>query len=250
MDEVVIFKGVSKSYPYYSHVTAGLKKFLLTLPSSLRELRGRSFEALRDVSFEVYRGETFGIVGKNGAGKSTILGLIAGVLKPTKGEVMVKGKVYPLLELGAGFHKDLSGRENILLNGVLMGMTRREVMKKMDSIIEFSELWEFIDQPLRTYSSGMVARLAFSVVAHLDPDILLVDEVLAVGDVNFQKKCLRKMEEFKDKGVTIIFVSHSPEDIRSICDRVMWIDNHTVRYIGKAEEVLEEYLKYCKILMT
>jgi lipopolysaccharide transport system ATP-binding protein len=165
------------------------------------------------------------------------------VLKPTKGEVIVKGKVYPLLELGAGFHKDLSGRENILLNGVLMGMTRREVMKKMDSIIEFSELWEFIDQPLRTYSSGMVARLAFSVVAHLDPDILLVDEVLAVGDVNFQKKCLRKMEEFKDKGVTIIFVSHSPEDIRSICDRVMWIDNHTVRYIGKAEEVLEEYLK-------
>ncbi|WP_340690505.1 ABC transporter ATP-binding protein [Hydrogenobacter thermophilus] len=250
MDEVVIFKGVSKSYPFYSRVTAGLKKFLFTLPSSLKELRGRSFEALRDVSFEVYRGETFGIVGKNGAGKSTILGLIAGVLKPTKGEVMVKGKVYPLLELGAGFHKDLSGRENILLNGVLMGMTRREVMKKMDSIIEFSELREFIDQPLRTYSSGMVARLAFSVVAHLDPDILLVDEVLAVGDVNFQKKCLRKMEEFKNKGVTIIFVSHSPEDIRSICDRVMWIDNHTVRYIGKAEEVLEEYLKYCKILMT
>ncbi|WP_340695759.1 ABC transporter ATP-binding protein [Hydrogenobacter thermophilus] len=239
---VIIFERVSKSYPFYSHMTAGLKKFLLTLPSSLRELRNRHFEALRDVSFEVYKGETFGIIGKNGAGKSTILGLIAGVIKPTKGKITVRGKVYPLLELGAGFHKELTGRENIILNGVLMGMTRKEVMKKMDSIIEFSELGEFIDQPLRTYSSGMVARLAFSVVAHLDPDILLIDEVLAVGDVNFQKKCLKKMKEFKDKGVTMIFVSHSIEEIRSVCDRVMWIDNHTIREMGKTEEVLEKYI--------
>lgn len=239
---VVIFDKVSKSYPFYTHITAGLKRFILTLPSSLKELKSRSFEALRDVSFEVYRGETFGIVGKNGAGKSTILGLIAGVIKPTKGRVIVRGKVSPLLELGAGFHKDLTGRENIVLNGVLMGMTRREVMKKMDSVIEFSELGEFIDQPLRTYSSGMVARLAFSVVAHLDPDILLIDEVLAVGDLSFQRRCLKKMEEFKQKGITIILVSHSVEDIKKVCDRVMWIENHTVYRIGKPHEVMEEYV--------
>ncbi|MGB9874215.1 MAG: ABC transporter ATP-binding protein [Hydrogenobacter sp.] len=239
---VVVFDKVCKSYPFYAHMTAGLKKFIFTLPSSLKELKNRSFEALRDVSFEVYKGETFGIVGKNGAGKSTILGLIAGVIKPTKGRVIVRGKVSPLLELGAGFHKDLTGRENIVLNGVLMGMTRREVIKKMDSIIEFSELGDFIDQPLRTYSSGMVARLAFSVVAHLDPDILLIDEVLAVGDLSFQSKCLKKMEEFKQKGVTIIFVSHSAEDIKKVCDRVMWIENHTVYKIGKPHEVMEEYV--------
>ncbi len=240
MEPVVVFQNVTKTYPYYGYITAGFKTFLFNLPKALSQTRKR-FIALEDISFEVYKGECFGIIGRNGAGKSTLLGLIAGVLKPDKGKIMVKGRVSPLLELGAGFHPELTGRENIILNGVLLGMTKKEVLKKKDEIIEFSELGEFIDQPLRTYSSGMIARLGFSVVAHLDPDILLVDEILAVGDLNFQKKCMKKIESFRKNSVTILLVSHSTEQIKKLCDRVMWIDNHIVKAIGKPEEVCKMY---------
>lgn len=240
-DPVIIFSNVSKSYPLYHHITAGIKNFLFHLPKAVNQMKNSRFQALKDISFEVYKGETFGIIGRNGAGKSTTLGLIAGVLKPSKGKVSVKGRISPLLELGAGFHPELTGRENIMLNGVLMGLTRAEVLRKMDEIIEFSELKDFIDQPIRVYSSGMLARLGFSVVAHLEPEILLIDEILAVGDMEFQKKCIDKMLGFKKSGVTIIFVSHSMADIERICDRAMWIENHNVKMIGKPKEIVEGY---------
>lgn len=240
-EPVIKFEGVSKSYPLYHHMLGGFKHFLFNLPKGIRAMRHSQFEALRDISFEVYPGESFGLIGRNGAGKSTTLGLIAGVLKPSKGEVTVRGRISPLLELGAGFHPDLTGRENIVLNGVLMGLTRAQVLERIDQIIAFADLGEFIDQPIRIYSSGMLTRLGFAVVAHLDPEVLLVDEVLAVGDVPFQKKCLAKMASFKERGVTMVFVSHGLKDVESVCDRVAWIDNHTVRAIGSAAEVVAAY---------
>ncbi len=240
-EPVIIFDSVSKSYPLYHHITGGIKNFLFHFPRAVSQLKNHRYEALQGISFQVNRGESVGIIGKNGAGKSTTLGLIAGVIKPSGGTIVVKGRVSPLLELGSGFNGELTGRENIVLNGVLMGLTRAEVLRKMEEIIEFSGLDDFIDQPLRTYSSGMMMRLGFSVVASLEPEILLIDEVLAVGDMEFQKKCLDKMEGFRKNGVTIVFVSHSMKDVLTICDRVVWIDNHCVRMMGSTEEVVNSY---------
>jgi lipopolysaccharide transport system ATP-binding protein len=240
-EPVIIFENLSKSYPLYYHLTGGIKHFLFHLPKGIGSLKNSKFEVLHDISFQIFKSETFGIIGKNGAGKSTTLGLIAGVLKPSTGKVIVKGRVSPLLELGAGFHPELTGRENIILNGVLLGLTRTEVLARMARIIEFSELKDFIDQPIRIYSSGMLARLGFSVIAFLDPEILLIDEILAVGDMAFQKKCLEKMYEFKKNGVTIVFVSHSLEDVARICDRVAWIDNHRIKSLGSPSEVVASY---------
>lgn len=238
MDSVIIFDRVSKTYPLYHHFTGSIKNLLFHLPKSIETMRNSRYEVLHDITFEVLRGETFGIVGRNGAGKSTLLGLIAGVLKPNTGTVKVLRRVSPLLELGAGFHPELTGRENITLKGVLIGLSRAEVQGKMEEIINFSELGEFIDQPTRIYSSGMLARLGFSIVASLDPEILLIDEILAVGDAEFQKKCLKRMEEFKSRGVTIVFVSHSQEQVKRICDKVLWIENHRVKAIGNSQDIL------------
>lgn len=240
-ETVIVFDNVSKSYPLYHNITGGIKNFLFNLPKAVCSIKNSRFEALKDISFKVYKGETLGIIGRNGAGKSTILGLIASVLKPSKGRVIVKGRISPLLELGGGFHPELTGRENIMLNGVLLGLTRAEVSKKMDEIIGFSELGDFINQPIRTYSSGMFARLGFSVVAHLEPEILLIDEVLAVGDMEFQKKCLDKMLAFKKNGVTMVFVSHSMVAVEGICDRAMWIDDHIVKVMGTPKDVIAAY---------
>jgi len=231
-EPIIEFVHISKSYPLYHHITGGLKNFLFNLPKAISQMRNSKFEVLRDISFEVYRGETFTIIGRNGAGKSTILGLMASIIRPTKGKVIVKGRVSPLLELGAGFHPELTGIENIILNGILMGFTRSEVLKKLDEIIEFSELVEFIHQPIRIYSSGMLSRLGFSIVSSLDPEILLIDEVMAVGDVYFQKKCLNRMKQFKEKGVTLVLVTHALESIIPLCDRVLWIEDHTIKYLG------------------
>lgn len=241
-DKIIIFDNVRKSFPYYGYITAGFKNFLFNFITAIKHSR-KKFIALDNISFEVYRGECLGIIGKNGAGKSTLLGLIAGVLKPDSGKILVKGKVSPLLELGAGFHPDLSGRENIVLNGVLLGMTKKEVMRKLENIIDFAELGDFIDQPLRTYSSGMIARLGFSIVAHLDPEILLIDEILAVGDMKFQKKCINKIFEFKKNKVTIILVSHDISQIENLCDRVLWIENHRVKMLDNASKVCNLYKK-------
>jgi len=239
-EPVIAFDQVSKSYPLYHHVR-GVKHLLFNFSRNMKSFQQNQFEALRDISFEVYKGEQFGIIGHNGAGKSTTLQLIAGVLRPTSGRVIVRGRISPLLALGAGFHPDLTGRENIIFNGVLMGLTRREVMARLDEIIEFSELGEFIDRSIRSYSNGMLARLGFSVVAHLDPEILLIDEVLGVGDIRFRKKCIKKMMEFKRKKVTMILVTHSISSVMQLCERAMWIEDHTVRMIGDSQMVAEQY---------
>jgi len=238
----ISFRDVTKYYP----VTAGramfLKDVLLHLPGSLSALRRRQrFCALDGVSFDVARGESFGVIGRNGSGKSTTLGLIARVLVPNQGSVRTVGRIAPLLELGAGFHFDLTGRENIMLNGVLLGLTRERVRARVADIVAFSELGDLIEQPLRAYSSGMVARLGFSVAVHLDPDILLVDEVLAVGDEAFQKKCLRRMAEFRARDVTMVLVSHNLGDIESLCDRAALLDGGRLAMVGRPREVVAEY---------
>lgn len=242
-ESVIRFENVSKYYPLYHHMTGGFKNFLFHLPRMAKQIRNSQFDALRDISFEVRRGEALGIIGNNGSGKSTTLGLIAGILSPSQGRVVVKGRISPLLELGGGFHPDLTGRENIILNGVLLGLRREQIMAKMDEIISFSNIGEFVDQPIRIYSTGMLARLGFSVIANIDPEILLIDEILAVGDVSFQEKCMEKMMSFKKSGVTMVMVSHTMGDILRMCDKVAWIENHRIRMYGVAQEVVERYLQ-------
>ena len=239
---VVEFENVSKYYPLY-HNFIGIKNFLFNLPKAIRELRTKKFCVLNNISFKVAKGETLGIIGRNGAGKSTILGLIAGVLKPTVGKINVYGKVVGLLELQAGFHPDLTGYENIILNGILLGLTKKELLKKVDQIIDFSELKDFIDQPVRTYSSGMLARLGFSCAINIDADIILIDEVLAVGDIEFQKKCYQKIEEIKKRHKTIVFVSHDLDAVKKLCTRVILLDRGEIIKDGNPQEVIETYKK-------
>ncbi len=241
--KVIRFDRVSKSYPRYHRILVGFKTALLHLPETVRAFKKERFLALEDVSFEIERGETVGLIGPNGSGKSTTLALVAGVLRAEAGRIEVRGRVAPLLELGAGFHPELTGRENIVLNGILLGLTRSEVLAKMDDIIAFSELESFLDQPLRTYSSGMVARLGFSVAVHLDPEIFLIDEVLAVGDLHFRAKCRNKMSEFKRRQITIVLVSHSTEEITRQCDRVIWLDRGRIVDQGNPDLVLSRYEK-------
>jgi len=210
------------------------------------ELKEKEFWALQDVSFEVKRGEALGIIGPNGAGKSTILKLLTGILRPNKGGIKVNGRLSALIEVGAGFHQDLTGRENIYLNGAILGMTKKEVDKKFDEIVEFSGLEEFIDTPVKRYSSGMYARLGFSVAAHLDPDVLLIDEVLSVGDLAFQRKCIEKMQSFTKNGTTIIFVSHNLESVRRLCPNTIFLNAAKISFTGSSAEAIEHYLKSLK----
>ncbi|ADP12977.1 O-antigen ABC transporter ATP-binding protein [Erwinia sp. Ejp617] len=205
---------------------------------------GRSYLAIEDISFKINKGESVALIGRNGAGKSTSLSLVAGVIKPTSGKVSVSGRVASMLELGGGFHPEITGRENIRLNATLLGLRRKELNEKIDKIIEFSELNEFIDEPIRVYSSGMLAKLGFSVITQVDPDILIIDEVLAVGDIKFQKKCLETIKAFKARGVTILFVTHNMADIEKVCDRVIWIENHHIKTIGNSKDVVAEYRNF------
>ncbi len=237
----VSFENVTKEYQQTAMFEQGIKGFILNLHKHIQTRSSSSYQALKNVSFEVKHGEFIALIGRNGAGKSTALGLIAGVLHPTLGRVAVNGRIAPLLELGAGFHSDLTGRENILVNGVLLGLTRKEVRAKADEIIEFSGLGRFIDQPMRTYSSGMYMRLGFSVAVSIEPDILLVDEVLAVGDESFQKQCMNKMKEFKARGTTIIFVTHSLKSADDLCDRAILLHHGEVACIGEKQAVYEYY---------
>jgi len=241
MSIVIEFDNVTKYYPLYNLFSSGLKSFLTNIPTYLRQLSEERFAALEGLTFSIQRGESVAIVGRNGAGKSTILGLIAGVIVPSEGSVRVHERVSPLLELGGGFHPELSGRENVILNGVLMGLTRKEVRSRLDAILDFAELGDFVDQPIRTYSTGMLARLGFSVITQIQPQLLLVDEVLAVGDDAFRSKCYNLIENFRLQGVTIVFVSHSASEVEYLCDRAIWIDNHRARADGKACDILTQY---------
>lgn len=211
----------------------------------VERLRGRlrysEFEALKDVSFDVKRGEVVGLIGHNGAGKSTVLKIISGILKPTQGQVTVHGNVVPMLELGSGFDMDMTGRENIFLNGAILGYPEAFLKRKYDEIVAFSEIEPFMDVPLRNYSSGMVARIAFSIATVVEPEILIVDEVLAVGDAAFQEKSRRRMMELMHGGSTVLFVSHSMAQIREMCTRTVWLEHGRVRMFGGTGEVCDAY---------
>ena len=219
-------------------------------PDTVRELFSRffrhnstfhDFEAVKNVSLEIPRGQTLGIIGRNGSGKSTLLKIIAGVYKPSAGTVAVNGTLAPLIELGAGFHHELTGRENILLNGLLMGYSKKEMMERQQSIIDFADIGEFIDAPVKQYSSGMYMRLAFSVATEVDPQILLVDEILAVGDVGFQEKCFEKLRRFRNSGKTIILVTHNMDNVRMHCERAVLIDHGSILVDGAPEEAISEF---------
>lgn len=216
-----------------------IKEYLVQLVKG--KIHYEEFWALRDISFEVKRGEVLGIIGHNGAGKSTLLKVISGILKPTSGTVQVNGVVVPMLELGSGFDFDLTGRENIFLNGSILGYSEKFLKEKYDEIVEFSELGQFIDVPLRNYSSGMVMRLAFSIATVVQPDILIVDEILAVGDADFQEKSKKRMLELMGGGTTVLFVSHSLDQIREMCDKVIWLDHGQMKMIGDTQEVCDAY---------
>jgi lipopolysaccharide transport system ATP-binding protein len=207
------------------------------------KLKEVDFWALRDVSLQIRRGEVVGIIGRNGAGKSTLLKILSRITLPTEGRIRIDGRIASLLEVGTGFHPELTGRENIFLNGAILGMKRAEIIRKFDEIVEFSEIEEFLDTPVKRYSSGMYVRLAFSVAAHLDPDILIVDEVLAVGDTSFQKKCLAKIQSFAESGRTVLFVSHNLDSIRSLCKRVIWMKDGRLHQDGPLDEVMDSYFR-------
>ena len=220
----------------------GLKEFIVKSPKFLNDNNNR-FWALKGVSFSVIKGESLGVIGRNGAGKSTLLSLLLGVAQPTEGTINVSGNRTPLLDLGAGFHLDLTGTENIIINGVLLGHTEKEMRERMDSIIAFTELGEFINMPIRTYSSGMIMRLAFSIAIHTSPEILLIDEILAVGDESFQKKSSKALLNLLNGGVTTVYVSHNMEAIKKTCVSAIWLEHGEIRAQGETGLVVEEYLK-------
>ena len=236
MDAVTVENG-SKTYRIYAKPADRLKELLL---------RGRKFHqdfwALKNVSFRVAQGSTFGIVGENGSGKSTLLQMIAGTLQPTEGRITLNGRVAALLELGTGFNPEFTGRENVILNAAIMGLTEEEISQKLPEIERFAEIGSFIDQPVKTYSSGMYVRLAFAVAVHVDPEILLVDEALSVGDVYFQQRCMRRIRQMKQDGKTILFVSHDVTAVKNLCDAAIWLEHGELKAVGEPDSVVGKYL--------
>jgi lipopolysaccharide transport system ATP-binding protein len=241
-EPVIEARDLGKLYPIYARPQDRLKQALF---------RGRRrfytpFWALRNVSFEVARGESVGIVGRNGSGKTTLLQIIAGTLAPSEGEVRVRGRVAALLQLGSGFNPQFTGRENVFLNGSILGIPRAEMERRFDEIAAFAEIGEHIDQPVRTYSSGMYARLAFAVAISVEPDVLIVDEILSVGDVGFQQKCVARLRQLREAGLTLLFVSHSPDAVRSTCQKALFLADGAPRAFGPAEQVVNAYLKHVR----
>lgn len=243
MTPAISLVDVTKIYRRYSGRQFATLKSALLQRSILRDLQpNETFPALTDVSFTVPKGSTYGVIGRNGSGKSTALKLVAGITKPTSGTVRVDGRVSALIELGAGFHPEISGRENVFINGIMLGLTKREIQERFDEIVEFAELREFIDAPVKTYSSGMYMRLGFAVAIHVNPDVLLVDEVLAVGDEGFTHKCLDKFAEFRRRGKTILLVTHSLNLVERFCDEALWLDGGKMRAKGDPKRVVGAYL--------
>ena len=236
-DAAVTVDHVSKRFRMYKERNDSLKSMVMRGKKSVHE----DFWALKDVSFEVPHGTTFGLIGKNGSGKSTLLKCLAKILWPEEGSITARGKQASLLEVGSGFHPELSGRENVFLNGSILGMSRKEVTRKFDEIVSFSGVGHFIDQPVKNYSSGMYVRLGFSVAVAVTPDILVVDEVLAVGDATFQKRCRTKFKEMKEEGRTVILVSHSMSTVKDMCDDVAWLNEGELKMIGKTDDVVKAY---------
>ena len=235
----IIVNNVSKIFYVFMDKANSLKEKMLFWKRNSRETR----EVLKDVSLTIKNGEAVALIGVNGSGKSTLLKLMTKIIYPTNGEIITNGKLTSLLELGAGFHPDFSGRENIYFNASIFGLTKKQIDSRLEEIIEFSELRDFIDNPVRTYSSGMFMRLAFAVAINVDADILLVDEILSVGDQHFQEKCLNKMKELKAQGKTMVFVTHSLGSARELCDRAVWLNKGRIQLDGDVNEVIDEYLK-------
>ena len=239
-DDVVIeLKDVSLKFKLQREKTPSLKEVIIKFLT--RKVSYVDFYALKDINLKVKRGESVGIIGRNGAGKTTLLRVIAGIYKPTSGKVTVKGRIMPIIELGAGFDMELTGRENIFLNGLLLGMTRKEIEERYDEIGEFSGLGEFINSPMRTYSSGMKLRLGFSIATAIDPDIILIDEVFAVGDREFREKCVRRIREMREKGATLLFVSHDMDAIKENCERVIWLEEGEIMIDDESQRVIRCY---------
>lgn len=246
----VEFKNVTKTYKItkgkYGLLTDAIGENLSNFLRTRKTIMDDTINALKDISFKIKEGESVGIIGRNGAGKTTILKLVSKITYPNKGEISVHGRIGAFIELGAGLHHELTGRENIYLYGAILGMEKKQIDERFDDIVNFAEIKKFLDLPIKKYSSGMYSRLGFSVCAFCNPDILLIDEVLAVGDVNFQARCLEKMRQFKRNGKTIIFVSHNMEAIGSICDRVIYLEKGEIRKLGKTNQVVAMYLARAK----
>ena len=235
---------VSKNFKLYYDRAHTLKEKLLFFSPKNRK-KDNILHVLKDINLEIKKGESVALIGTNGSGKSTLLKLMTKIIYPNKGKITTNGKLTSLLELGAGFHEDFTGRENIYFNASIFGLTRKEIDDRLDEIIKFSELEEFIDNPVRTYSSGMYMRLAFSVAINVQADILLIDEILAVGDQHFQEKCFAKLKELKKSGKTIVIVTHDSDKVKQFCDRAIWLYGGEIRMDGPSNEVLEEYIKVC-----
>lgn len=252
MQNVITVENISKHYFLGGRRSHSTLRDLITdlFKSPLKNKNTSEFWALKDISFNLKQGDTLGIIGRNGAGKSTLLKILSRITKPTNGQAQIKGRVASLLEVGTGFHTELSGRENIFLNGAILGMKRREILRKFDEIVAFAEVEKFIDTPVKHYSSGMYMRLAFAVAAHLEPEILIVDEVLAVGDIEFQKKCLGKMDEVSKTGRTIIFVSHQMGSIAHLCRKAILLDKGSLVMEDKSGVVIEHYINHGKEKLT
>lgn len=240
-EKVIEVKNVSKKFKLVYDKPSTLKERIVFWNKS----KVSYHEALKDITLDVNKGETIALIGVNGSGKSTLLKLMTKIIYPTSGKIITKGKLTSLLELGAGFHPDFTGRENIYFNAAIFGLSAKEIDERIEDIINFSELGEFIEAPVRTYSSGMYMRLAFSIAINVNADILLIDEILAVGDQHFQEKCFAKLQELKKQHKTIVIVSHSLDSIKDLCDRAIWISEGKVEADGKAEKVIDEYLKVC-----
>lgn len=240
-DNAIELSNINKCYRIYNRPQDRILQSF-----SKNKKRYDEFWALKDVSFKVKRGTTIGIIGKNGSGKSTILQIIAGTLNPTSGEKAINGRIAALLELGSGFNPEFTGRDNVIMQGTIMGLTKKQILDQMESIEKFAGIGEFIEQPIKTYSSGMLVRLAFACAVHVDPDILIVDEALAVGDMQFQLKCIEKMKSFKEQGKTILFVSHDSYSIRNFCDEVIWMMDGQVHARGDVNTVIEQYEDFVK----